>query len=390
MTMVIAQHSGLLPFGWTGVWLFYVISGFVITRIFVNDNAIASIDASAHYRSFLVRRAFRIIPPYAVYLVLCVVAALVVDLPSQARELPYLATFTYNWRMIFSLEQQSPLLGHLWTISVEEQFYLFFPWVVLLLSRDGAVRSLLTIVALGPVFRIVLSQYLSINLGFDAERSAFGVYASSLGQFDAFALGSLLAHFEGHIRRSPRIAGALMFVAVVIAAAYVTAYVHFNALSDAHGIDRFRNVVSGILYGQGREVLVYVAIDLVALATLAGAIAGWKIFKALENPILVSVGQASYSGYLVHLMVLAIVGQIIGLPVAKEPIAIRLALFCAVWCCTVAIARASYSLFERNFIHYGHQFSDRILENAARRARGLGTQKAPSDAVLAADRIEPV
>src|SRR5947209_3888901 len=131
MTMVIAQHSGLLPFGWTGVWLFYVISGFVISRNFIEEKAVAAIGSDTHYFSFILRRTFRIIPPYAAYIILCMITALIIDLPSQAREIPFLATFTYNWRMIFSLEQQSVIFGHLWTISVEEQFYLFFPWLIL-------------------------------------------------------------------------------------------------------------------------------------------------------------------------------------------------------------------------------------------------------------------
>lgn len=373
MTMVIAQHSGLLPFGWTGVWLFYVISGFVISRNFIEENATADLRPSAHYLSFLVRRTFRIIPPYVAYILLCMIAALIINLPPQAREIPYLATFTYNWRMIFSLQEQSPIFGHLWTISVEEQFYLFFPWLILLLRRDVTIRALLAIVALGPIFRFLLAQYLSATFPSDPGRISFGVYASSLGQFDAFALGSLLAHFESNIRNSPQIARRMMWLAVVVGTFYAITYAGLNALAGARGIDVVRNIISGIAFGEKREVFVYIAVDLGAAAIVAGAIAGWKVFKFLEHPKLVSVGQASYSGYLLHPLTLIVIHKVAGSTGIAGSIAFKLIIFCVAWICTVAIARASYTMFERHFIRYGHLISNRILAKSRHGKRAAST-----------------
>jgi peptidoglycan/LPS O-acetylase OafA/YrhL len=361
------------------VWLFYVISGFVISRNFIEERATAGLEPAGHYLSFLVRRTFRIIPPYAAYILLCIIAARFIHLPAQAREIPYLATFTYNWRMIFSLERQSPVLGHLWTISVEEQFYVIFPWIVLLLRRDHAVRVLFAIVVLGPIFRLLLAQYLSTAFSFDPERSAFGVYASSLGQFDAFAMGSLLAHFERNVRESPEIAKKMLWLALAVGIAYTGTYTWLNALGGARGIDIIRNIFSGILFGQKREVFVYIAVDLAAVAIVAGAIAGWRIFRFCEHPKLVSVGQASYAGYLLHLLVLVSIGQITGSAVANLPVAFRFVMFCVVWSCTVALARMSYTMFERHFIRYGHQISNRILERAGAGEGGLAVARSGSE-----------
>src|SRR2546423_10298585 len=69
MTMVIAQHCGLLPFGWIGVWLFFVISGYVITRGFVADQKAAD-AASTRFIDFMRRRFFRIVPVYVAYILL--------------------------------------------------------------------------------------------------------------------------------------------------------------------------------------------------------------------------------------------------------------------------------------------------------------------------------
>ena len=139
MTMVIAQHCKLLPFGWTGVWLFYVISGFVISRNFIAERATFKPASLFHYLSFVTRRMFRIIPPYAAYVIICLLVIRLLGYPEQYRELPYLTTFTFNWRMIFSVEPQFSAFGHLWTISVEEQFYVLFPILILLLNRDRAI-----------------------------------------------------------------------------------------------------------------------------------------------------------------------------------------------------------------------------------------------------------
>jgi peptidoglycan/LPS O-acetylase OafA/YrhL len=364
MTMVIAQHSGLLPFGWTGVWLFYVISGFVISRNFIEEKATLKPAPADHYLSFFIRRIFRIVPPYAAYIALCLVAALALGLPLRLSELPYLASFTYNWRMIFATAPLLPTFGHLWTISVEEQFYLFFPLLMLGLRRERAIIGLVAIVALGPVLRNFLALYFSSAFSSDPERTAFGVYASSVGQFDAFALGSLLAHFEGHIRKAPQIAARLAWLAVLVSLAYIVTYIGINILVGAHGKDIIRNVVSGILYGQKREVFIYVAVDFCAAAIIAGAIAGWRIFRFLEAPMLVSVGQASYGGYLLHPIALMTAAYIFGIPNVDEPVFIRILIFVMAWCCTVALARTSYLKFERQFVRVGHRISSRILLRA--------------------------
>ena len=124
---------------------------------------------------------FRIVPPYAAYITLCLLAIRLLRADQQFGEIPYLATFSYNWRMIFTSQPQFAAFGHLWTISVEEQFYLLFPILILLLRRDRAIFGLVAIICLAPVVRNVMAVQLATHL-WDAGRIAFGVYASSFGQ----------------------------------------------------------------------------------------------------------------------------------------------------------------------------------------------------------------
>jgi len=363
MTMVIAQHCKLLPFGWTGVWLFYVISGFVISRNFIAERATFKPASLFHYLSFVTRRMFRIIPPYAAYVIICLLVIRLLGYPEQYRELPYLTTFTFNWRMIFSVEPQFSAFGHLWTISVEEQFYILFPILILLLKRDHAIFALIAICLLVPVLRNVMAGQMAAH-GWDSERIAFGVYASSFGQFDAFASGALLAHFEKAIRRHPQLATKMAWLALVMATVYVATYIGINIRSGAHGIDAIRNIVSGVLYGEKREVFVYIVMNFCAAATLAGAIAGWRVFNLIEHPLLVAVGQVSYGGYLLHAIVLLVMGEAIGWLFESQTVQSRIAFFLIAWCCTVAIAWLSYTTWERKLIRYGHKVSQRIMLRA--------------------------
>jgi peptidoglycan/LPS O-acetylase OafA/YrhL len=363
MTMVIAQHCKLLPFGWTGVWLFYVISGFVISRNLIAERATFKPAPLFHYLSFVIRRIFRIVPPYAAYIIICLLVIRLLGYPEQYRELPYLTTFTFNWRMIFSVEPQFSAFGHLWTISVEEQFYVLFPILILLLKRDRAIFGLIAICLLVPVLRNVMAGQMAAH-GWDSERIAFGVYASSFGQFDAFASGALLAHFENAIRRHPQFATKMAWLALVVAMVYVATYIGINIRSGAHGIDAIRNIASGVLYGEKREVFVYIVMDFCAAATLAGAIAGWRVFNLIEHPLLVAVGQVSYGGYLLHAIVLLVMGEAIGSLFESQAVQIRIVFFLIAWCCTVAIAWLSYITWERKLIRYGHKVTQRIMLRA--------------------------
>src|ERR1700722_3987577 len=92
MTWVVAQHCKLLPFGWTGVWLFFVISGFAIT------SSLLASDRTPHSRLFLVRnfyarRCLRIWPLYFLFVLANMVAAVVTQHGAVLASAPWLATF---------------------------------------------------------------------------------------------------------------------------------------------------------------------------------------------------------------------------------------------------------------------------------------------------------
>ncbi|HEV8315485.1 MAG TPA: acyltransferase [Burkholderiaceae bacterium] len=358
MSMVIAQHCGLLPFGWIGVWLFYVISGYVITRGFlvVRD---PPLTAGERYRGFLWRRALRIVPVYGLYL--AINALVLWPQPEQAaawRELPSLLGFVFNWQMIFAGGGAWGPFGHLWTLSVEQQFYLVFPLLVLLLPARVQWRATLALVLAGPVLRWAWSSALPFE---DAGQRAFAVYAASFCHVDAFLLGSLIA------RGGSRLPAARPVWAMALGAAalYVGSYLLINRSLGAQGIDVLRNIVSGVLTGQGREVFVYVAVDLLAAALLVQALRGGALARALAWSPLAHVGRVSYGGYLFHALILWCTAELIGGKVRDQALWLRLPLFAAVWLVTVVVASASFRWFETPVARWGRSLRIRRAVEAA-------------------------
>ncbi|WP_143324358.1 acyltransferase [Caulobacter sp. FWC2] len=193
MTAVIAQHCDLMPFGWMGVWLFFVISGFVVASS-VLDRPLAQ-GAASELRKFYARRAARILPAYAL-LVLIAVALQAVDfIELSLSHWSAIILFYYNFYSI-SHEVWTPNfpLSHLWSISSEMQFYAIAGGLLTLLKR----RSL--VLALGAL--ALVSVFLRLGVSFAAhsglvawEPNKVNFY-NVLCQMDGFCAGALLAIYR--------------------------------------------------------------------------------------------------------------------------------------------------------------------------------------------------
>lgn len=375
MTMVIAQHCDLLPFGWTGVWLFFAISGYVITRGFLVAGD-SGRDAWERFGDFMLRRFFRIVPVYVAYVAVNAAILIVLSGFTRLGDLPYLLTFTFNWHMIFGFwpgsSNWSPF-GHLWTLSVEEQFYLFFPLIALFTPARARLPISLALIVAGPLVRYVYVGTIS-GLEGDAGWRAFAVYAASICHFDAFLMGSLVARFEPRIRAMPWISDALWVAATTCGIIYVVTYVQINRSLGASGIDAVRNVLSGILYGQQREVFGYVVVDLLASAALVHAILRRQLSRLLSSPTVTLVGRVSYGGYLFHPLAIWLMNFALATKAKDLPIGPRLLFFAAAWALTVTAAYASFRWFETPIAQWGrrlrrHRPAEPTLEiQSARRA----------------------
>jgi peptidoglycan/LPS O-acetylase OafA/YrhL len=304
MTGVVAQHCGLLPFGWTGVWLFYVVSGFAIT------SSLLSSDRAPHsklflIRNFYVRRCLRIWPVYFIFVIGNMIAAVIAGRSDVLASAPWLATFTYNFRMMLHDDKWSTI-GHLWTISVEEQFYFLFPFLFAFLSRRRLVMALGICILCSPILRVLLTHWFD-SFSQDNLWKAFSLYAFAPAHFDAFSAGALLALFRPFLASRLGLARVFLAVALGAAIAYACIYVCINVYAEGFGKDSFRNVFSGILWGQGRQIWLYSIVSGLAFGLIALILTGEPWLLAFcRLPLLRPIGRVSYGAYIFHLPVLAL------------------------------------------------------------------------------------
>jgi len=203
--LVMATHAG---FPWAnnggdvGVTAFFVLSGFLITRLMmIERSGTGTVDLGAFYR----RRFWRLGPPLAMLLVATVAIGLATDLPNEwALGVATCIAYISNWVQV--LGHQIDPLGHTWSLAIEEQFYLGWPLVFLFLGRGRAAWIAAIGVGIGFVVR-------TLSTG-DFE------YFSTVTRGDAILLGCLLALTEVRV---PRWLSALGCVSLV-----VLAYLNLN------------------------------------------------------------------------------------------------------------------------------------------------------------------
>lgn len=308
-----------------GVDLFFVLSAYLITELLLREHASrGSFSISAFY----VRRALRIWPLYFVFLAITVlvVPGIVPDDHFGTIYIISFALFLGNWvcaanGLPFSVA--SPL----WSISVEEQFYLFWPPLLRLagINRIKQLAIALLVVALST--RIVLATY-------GAEHPA--VWCNTIARLDSIALGAILAiSLRG---RAPQIN---TFARVLLGGLALLIFL----------------LVGKYLRQEGpTSVITYLATATASVMLLVAALQTNAQFLC-RRPLswLVYLGRISYGLYVFHLLALALVAQVLivnlGILLNFE---LRVLLSLAL---TLALAAASYRWLEQPFLKLKRQYS---------------------------------
>lgn len=176
--------------GWIGVDLFFVLSGFLITRILLQSKGDR---AGPFFLSFYMRRMLRIVPLYYGFLVVLffILPAIAPSRLTASVEYQSLVTdqhwfWLYGSNLLAGIRgEYLPLVNHFWSLAVEEQFYLVWPVIIYLLpSSRAVVRACVAIVALTVVARIVVIA----NGG-----SFVSIFHLTFTRLDGLAIGALLA-----------------------------------------------------------------------------------------------------------------------------------------------------------------------------------------------------
>jgi peptidoglycan/LPS O-acetylase OafA/YrhL/glycosyltransferase involved in cell wall biosynthesis len=316
--------------GGFGVYLFFVLSGFLITRILLYDK-----NGPSYFRNFYARRTLRIFPLY--YGVLALHFWVLLKLyptPGTLAQAPYqgwLWGYAYNVLMaikghpFFSSDWMG--LGHFWTLAVEEQFYLVWPFLVLFLSKKTLMKSCIAIILLTPILRLSFHA---------AGANDYWYRVFTFCQLDSLALGSLLACLESSqklvVLKKPAAwmmtgIGAILFMATM----------HWPQ-SPEYGIP--------LIAYHGAVALFFAAF--VALAACGS-------FRWLKNAILVEIGHKSYAMYVFHVPLLFLAMNYIMLPARLRhgfghSIPADIAFFIIMTAATYAVAFISYHAYEKHFL----------------------------------------
>jgi peptidoglycan/LPS O-acetylase OafA/YrhL len=150
---VIALHSGLRlgHAGGFGVQVFFVLSGFLITSLLLRENKrFGRIDILGFY----LRRALRLFPALAVFLLACGVVSLPLSAAYRSQTLsaiPFSVFYSFNWVQALR-DPPFGLVTHTWSLAIEEQFYVVWPLVVIMVMRLGGSARVLLATALGAAF----------------------------------------------------------------------------------------------------------------------------------------------------------------------------------------------------------------------------------------------
>jgi peptidoglycan/LPS O-acetylase OafA/YrhL len=136
-----ASSRSILPGGFIGVDLFFVLSGYLITWLLIREFEATD---SISFRAFYWRRTLRLVPALVVLLIVCGALAVIFAGPGKLehhfKEIALAATYTMNWARAFNFETAF-YLDHTWSLAAEEQFYLAWPLLILFAMRRGGKRG---------------------------------------------------------------------------------------------------------------------------------------------------------------------------------------------------------------------------------------------------------
>ncbi|AHM63614.1 acyltransferase 3 [Flammeovirgaceae bacterium 311] len=344
VALVMLFHFQLFDAGWVGVQIFFVLSGFLITRILLDEK---NQSLNFYLKRFYWRRSLRIFPLYFTYLLLVSTVFLFVSMPETTTGmLPYLYTYTFNFTRLSAEWAHSPLFTHFWSLSVEEQFYLVWPLMVFLLKDKWLKRALIIIIVAGPLCRYLLGEWL-IGSNLSDEAAGEAIYWFTLSHFDAFAIGGAIALF----RLPERIVYPGRLLIATLALTALAGVVNWFMLGQQGIEQNIHNFGFGVGVVQNyQHVWSYTLLNFCFAAFIISLITSNTFSRSypmriFEHPVMVAIGRVSYGMYVFHWAIMAVFLKVMAPVVGKGWLSFGL-YFCLVW----FISWLSFQQYENRFL----------------------------------------
>jgi peptidoglycan/LPS O-acetylase OafA/YrhL len=308
--------------GAAGVDLFFALSAFLITSILLRER---EETGGISLRRFYLRRVLRIWPLY--FLLIAVGIVLAHTMAKQSLPWYYVAgylLFVGNWvHAVFGRPES--ICSPLWTVSIEEQFYLIWPLLMKMLQRRGMIVAAIVTFLLATVCR----------LGFMLAGSSGGfIYYGSVSRCDSLALGILLALFADRLPRLTRSVRWLLLAGGLLGWVASSAW-----LNEQPGPVDIRMVLGRLIVSVAAGAILYACLH--------------SHSKLVRGEWVVRLGKISYGLYMLHLTGILIMLSLIHPVWGWQLLAAKALGFVM----TVILALASYRWVESPFLHLKDKFA---------------------------------
>jgi peptidoglycan/LPS O-acetylase OafA/YrhL len=339
---VIAFHYLVFGAGWAGVQMFFVLSGFLITSILLEER---DSPFAFYLKRFYWRRSLRIFPLYFACIGVIAIATAMALGPAAAflEQWPYLLTYTFNHACLWRECIYPWYWDHLWSLSVEEQFYLIWPALIFFLSRRALGWVLVGIVVATPFLRLAVE--ISFPGRIAGHRIGAIIYMLTACQLDAFACGALVAYMPRHARvpnavRLWRGASVALLAAGLANQWAIRHAARLLPLTIGFPVNAPFNYQSS----WGYTLVNLWSATLVMTLLQENAVARFFRWGPLAH-----VGKISYGVYIFHLPILVLARRHLGFFYTSTLLGqvLVFALYLAV---TLAVSQVSYVWFERRFL----------------------------------------
>jgi peptidoglycan/LPS O-acetylase OafA/YrhL len=322
------EYLRYAPLGVISVRVFFVLSGFLITGILLKARQ-QNEELGGHWwapvRHFLIRRTFRIFPLYYAVLLIAIVGGI----PAARDNAGWHAAYLTNWLIAFTKRGEGST-GHFWSLAVEEQFYLVWPWVILFASRRAIPWVIGTMLFVGPVYR-----FLAYKLSHGNYELASGL---PIGCLDSLGAGALLAWAGVAWKARPHRIAALertsLMAGLPLLVLGFALYIQDNL-------------------GIGFVTVLDLGVAITMIWVLARASVGFNgpVGRLLQFQPLIWLGTVSYCVYIIHPFIHNLTPRVMDMLHVPE-LRLRYHLLISTGV-TLAVASLSWVFFERPLVRLG-------------------------------------
>jgi peptidoglycan/LPS O-acetylase OafA/YrhL len=325
---------------WSGVDLFFVLSGFLIGGILLDAR-----NSPRYFQTFYFRRFYRILPLYFVVVTMFLFQHLpwfaLIAKPGrfQPLEIPWLAyaTFTQNFWMVYLGTFGLNSAGITWSLAIEEQFYLTIPWIIRKVRLRFLSAVLVAVVIGAPLVRLALRSLLG-------DHGGIACYVLTPARADGLSLGVVCALL---VRRE-RVWDWLVARKELLWITFALLFCGIVSMTWRQ-YDAFSAAMTS--WGYSWLALFYAAFLLLAVVDTGG----W-LERVLRNPALTKLGTLAYGLYLIHISVMQSVRHPLNswLPASPHLAWILGGILGAA--VSVLLASLSWKYFEKPFLRRGHRY----------------------------------